>query len=220
MSAPIRQPAICVVTRARGRAGSSERDGLLARLTAAAEAGATMVQVRERQFDDRELLGFVRDVVDAVRPSGTLVLVNERTDIALAARADGVHLKSDAPSTADVRRIVPGAFLVGRSVHGDEEAAGVEAAGGCDYLFFGTVFPSASKSAGHPVAGLDGLEAVCRRVTLPVVAIGGISVERAPRVAAAGAAGVAAISLFAEAPDVGAKVRALADALTLPRERD
>lgn len=219
MSASIRRPVICVVTRARGRTASAERDALLSRLAAAAEAGATMVQVRERQFDDRELLAFVKQVVDAVRPSGTRVLVNDRTDIALAAGADGVHLKSDAPTVEDVRRIVPGGFLVGRSVHAPDEAVAVESSGGCDYLLFGTVFPSSSKSADHPIAGVEQLEAVCRRVSLPVVAIGGVSVERAPRVAAAGAAGVAAISLFAEAPDVGATVRALGDALTLQRGR-
>lgn len=211
----IRRPVICVVTRARGAAGSGERQALLARLADAAAAGATMVQVRERQFDDRTLVRFVAEVIEAVRPSGTLVLVNERTDLALAAGADGVHLKSDAPSVADVRRIVRDGFAIGRSVHGADEAAAVEAAGGCDYLFFGTVFPSSSKRLDHPVAGVDALETVCQRVTLPVVAIGGISVERAARVAAAGAAGVAAISLFTETPDPGATVRALADALTL-----
>lgn len=215
----IRRPAICVVTRGRGREASPERHTLIGRLAAAAEAGATMVQVRERQFDDRDLLCFVQQVVEAVRPAGAVVTVNERTDIALAAGADGVHLKSDAPSAADVRRIVPASFIVGRSVHSVVEAEAAEAAGGCDYLFFGTVFPSASKLPDHPVAGADQLASVCRAVGLPVIAIGGISIERAPRVAAAGAAGVAAISLFTDAGDLTATIQALADALTPSRGR-
>ena len=209
------RPAICVITRGRGRAGSPERAVLLERLAAAATAGATMVQVRERQFDDRELAAFVEEVVAAVKPAGAQVLVNDRVDIAIAAGADGVHLKSHAPAAADVRRIVAPEFVVGRSVHSAEEAAAVDQGGGCDYLFFGTVFPSASKPADHPVAGTEALEAVCRRVGLPVVAIGGMSVQRAPLVMSAGAAGIAAIALFADSPDIGATVRALRAALTL-----
>lgn len=209
-------PAICVITRGRGKSSSAERHAVIARLAGAAAAGATMVQVRERQLDDRELLAFVRQVIGAVRAAGTLVLVNERTDVALAAGADGVHLKSNAPAVADIRRIVPDWFVVGRSVHSEVEAARIESDGGCDYLLFGTVFPSVSKSADHPIAGVDALKAVCSRVQLPVIAIGGLSVERAPRILGAGAAGVAAISLFADAPDLAATVRALHAALTPP----
>lgn len=214
-----RLPAICIVTRVRGREGSAERAALLDRLERAARAGATMVQVRERQVDDRDLAGFVARLVDRVRPAGARVTVNDRTDIALAAGADGVHLKSQAPHAADVRRIVPAGFLIGRSVHAEEEAAAVAAAGGCDYLLFGTVFPSPSKPPDHPAAGVGALAAVCRRVPLPVLAIGGIGVDRAGAVVAAGAAGVAGISLFTDAVDVAATVRGLRDALTLPPRR-
>ncbi len=215
MSTPMERPIVCVVTRARGGRGTPERVGLLERLRSAAAAGATMIQIRERQFGDRDLAEFVRDVVDVAREAGTLVTVSDRTDIALAAAADGVHLKGDGPPPEDVRRIVPPGFIIGRSVHGDEEARTIESSAACDYLLFGTVFPSRSKPADHPIAGLDGLARVCRRVQIPVVAIGGLSVERAPDVAAAGAAGIAAISLFADAHDVGALVRDLRDALTV-----
>lgn len=210
-------PFICIVTRVRGAEGTEERRRLVERLAAGARAGASMVQIRERQFDDRQLMAFVQEVVAAVRPAGTRVLVNERTDVALAAGADGVHLKSDGPSAPDVRRIVPRDFLIGRSVHTEAEAAGVAAAGGCDYLIFGTVFPSTSKAGDHPVAGLEALRRTCAAVSLPVIAIGGLSVARAPDVRAAGAAGMAAISLFAEAPDIAAVTASLRDALTLPQ---
>ena len=216
---PLHLPAICVVTRVRGRERDAERDMLLDRLARAAAAGATMVQVRERQCDDRDLVVFVEQLIGRVRPSGARVLVNERTDVALAADADGVHLKSHAPPASDVRRIVPAGFLIGRSVHGDDEAAAVEAAGGCDYLLFGTVFPSASKPAGHPIAGSDALARVCGRVRLPVLAIGGITPDRVPAVVAAGASGIAAIGVFAEAVDMAAAVVRLRDALTLPPRR-
>jgi thiamine-phosphate pyrophosphorylase len=216
---PLRLPGLCIVTRARGRDGSVERHALLDRLAAAADAGATMVQVRERQFDDRDLLTFLQELIARVRPAGAQVMVNDRTDLAMAAGADGVHLKSHAPPTADVRRIAPPGFLIGRSVHGEDEAAAVEAAGGCDYLIFGTVFPSPSKPVDHPVAGVNGLAAVCRRVRLPVLGIGGITPERIGAVLDAGAAGIAAVSLFADADDVSATVGAVRDALTPPARR-
>ena len=209
-------PVICIVTRGRGAAGSDERRRLVERLAAGARAGASMVQIRERQFDDRRLLAFVREVVAAVRPAGMRVIVNERTDVALAAGADGVHLKSDGPPASDARRIVPRSCLIGKSVHSEAEASAVVAAGGCDYLIFGTVFPSPSKGGDHPVAGLDALRRTCAAVSIPVIAIGGISVARAPGVCAAGAAGMAAISLFAEAQDIAAVTTSLRDALTLP----
>jgi len=87
--------------------------------------------------------------------------------------------------------------------------------GACDYLLFGTVFPSRSKRSDHPIAGPDALARVCRRVTIPVVAIGGVSVERGADIAGAGATGAAAISLFRDAQDIGAVVRDLRDALTV-----
>ena len=212
----IQRPAICVITRGRGSADSPERAALIARLESAASAGATMIQIRERQFDDRALVQFAQQVVDAVRPHGVLVTLNERADIALASGAGGVHLKSDSPSVSDVRRIVSADFVVGRSVHSVEEAVAAGNSGGCDYLFFGTVFPSASKPSDHPIAGIDALERVCRRAALPVVAIGGLSGGRARAAMGAGAAGIAAISLFAESADVAATVREVRDALTLP----
>ncbi len=204
------------MTRGRGTSGSDERLKLVGRLAAAARAGADMIQIRERHFDDRVLLEFAREVIEAVRPLRTRVLINERTDIALASGADGVHLKSDGPGVPDVRRIVPDGFLIGRSVHAEREARAVQNDGGCDYLFFGTVFRSVSKPDDHPLAGLEGLRATCASVALPVIAIGGMSVARIPDVRAAGAGGIAAISLFAETPDIAGLTASIGDALTLP----
>jgi thiamine-phosphate pyrophosphorylase len=163
----------------------------------AARAGVDLVQIRERSFDAAALLQLTMRVRTALAGTSARCLVNERVDVALAAGADGVHLPASAPACARVRAVVPASFLVGRSVHGVDEAMAVEAAGGCDYLVFGTVFRSPSKPAGHPVAGLEALARVCRSVRLPVLAIGGITVDRFAEIAAAGAAGAAAIGLFA-----------------------
>jgi thiamine-phosphate pyrophosphorylase len=187
---------------------------LLDRLRSAAEAGATMIQVRERLLDDRALAFFVGELVARTRDTACRVVVNDRTDIALAAGADGVHLKDRSVTAADVRRLAPPPFIVGRSVHAEQDAWEAERAGGYDYLIFGTVFPSASKPDDHPIAGVDALRRVCARVALPVVAIGGVTPARAREIAAAGAAGAAAISLFAEAGDIAAAVASLRHALT------
>ena len=208
------RPIVCVITRARGVQGSPERATLVERLRSAALGGATMIQVRERLLDDRALAQFVRELVAATRDTACRVIVNDRTDIAIAAGAAGVHLKERSVMPRDVRRIVPHPFLVGRSVHTQEDAAVTEREGGCDYLFFGTVFPTASKPDQHPVAGVDALRAVCAHVSLPVVAIGGVTVGRAREIGAAGAAGAAAISLFTDAGDLPATVAAMRHALT------
>jgi thiamine-phosphate diphosphorylase len=125
------------------------------------------------------------------------MLVNDRIDVALAAGAGGVHLPGGAVSSARVRAIVPQSFLVGRSVHSAGEAIEAALDGGCDYLVFGSVFATRSKPAGHAVAGLDALAGVCAAVQLPVLAIGGITPARVPDLVRAGAAGIAAIGLFA-----------------------
>jgi thiamine-phosphate pyrophosphorylase len=207
-------PIVCVITRVRGDAGSRERAVLLDRLKAAAEAGASMIQVRERQVDDRACLHFAGELLHRAGATGCRILINERADIALASGAHGVHLKADGVNASRLRTIAGSDFLIGRSVHSTAEAIEAESDGGCDYLFFGTVFPSQSKAAGHPIAGVDALRDLCAQVSLPVVAIGGISLARTDEVARAGAKGVAAISLFAEAGDTAETVWSLRASLT------
>src|SRR5205085_3613747 len=141
---------------------------------------------------DRALVRLVRDMLDAVRGAGTRVLVNDRVDVAIAAGAGGVHLRADSAAASRVRAIAPPAFMIGRSVHSIAEVDEAVRDGGCDYLLFGTVFPSAGKYEGH-VAGIDALAAVCRRSPVPIVAIGGMNEERAREAAAAGTAGVAGV---------------------------
>jgi thiamine-phosphate diphosphorylase len=178
-------------------------------IAAAARAGVDVIQIRELQLDDRTLLALTVDAVAAVRGTAARVLVNGRPDIALAAGASGVHLRSHSIAASRVRTLAPPGFLIGRSVHSPAEAAVAEADGGCDYLTFGTVFASGSKPPGHPVAGIEALGRACASVRLPVVAIGGVTIDRAPAIAAAGASGVAAIGLFASAKDLSRTVAAL-----------
>ena len=213
------RPIVCVITRARGVRGSPERAALVSRMAAAAAAGASMIQIRERHLDDRSCVELARELVDATSGTSCLVTLNDRSDLAVAAGAAGVHLKSDSVSAADVRSIAPPGFVVGRSVHSPSEAIDAERGGGLDYLIFGTVFPTASKPGDYVIAGVEPLKEACARVSLPIVAIGGVTPARAAEVAQAGAAGVAAISFFAEARDMAEAVASLRAALTRHSER-
>ncbi|MEO8077338.1 MAG: thiamine phosphate synthase, partial [Acidobacteriota bacterium] len=136
-------PLLCLVTdrRAAGRP-------LLDIIRDAAHGGVDLIQIRERDLDGRALTALVRAAVDAAAGTGARIVVNDRLDVALAAGAAGVHLRADSFTAAEVRQLSPPGFIVGRSIHGEDEAAAIEAAGGCDYLTFGTVFPSA-RTRGH-----------------------------------------------------------------------
>ena len=187
-------PVVCLITDRR-RLGSSWQTALVVRVRAAARAGVHLVQVRERDLEGGALARLVSACVEAVRGTRTRILVNDRLDVALAAGAHGVHLRRDSFAAPRVHACVPAPFLVGRSVHSVADAVATTRAGGIDYLIFGTVFSSTSKPGGG-TAGLGALAAVTAATPIPVLAVGGMTVERARDAVAAGAAGIAAISMF------------------------
>jgi thiamine-phosphate pyrophosphorylase len=162
----------------------------------AARARVDVIQVRERDLSDADLVALVRAMVRATAGRGTKVLVNDRADIAIVGGAAGVHLRSDSASGARVRGVVPPGFVVGRSVHSVDDVDAAVADGAYDYLLFGTVFQSGGKPAPHQVAGLAGLAAACARSAIPVIAIGGIDTARVDDVMKTGAAGFAGVGMF------------------------
>ena len=189
---------LCLVTDrrrlARGAASpEAARACLLDQVRHAIDAGVDLIQVRERDLDAADLSALVRDIVGLARGTATQVVVNDRLDVALACGADGVHLRGDSIAPADARRLAASGFLVGRSVHTVDEAVRATDA---DYLIAGTVFPSASKPGNGPLLGLAGLKAIAAAVSVPVLAIGGVSVDRIGEIAVAAASGLAAIGLF------------------------
>lgn len=196
------RPVVCLVTdrtRIPHAGGTDGRPELVEFVRGAARAGVDLIQIRERDLTARDLYGLVCACVKATARTGAYLLVNDRIDVALAAGAAGVHLRSDSPDGSRVRRIAPAGFLVGRSVHGPDEAVAVVKNGKVDYLIAGTVFPTPSKPGTHEYLGLEGLRGVVRRVNVPVLAIGGVTSSTIVAVAATGAAGFAAIGLFADA---------------------
>jgi thiamine-phosphate pyrophosphorylase len=182
----------------RHRFGHQGEAALIRRVTAAARAGIHLIQIRERDMADGALLALVARAVEAVRGTRTRILVNDRLDVAIAAGAHGVHLRGNSAPAPRVRAAVPASFLIGRSVHSRDEIARVLDQGGTDYLLFGTVFATASKPD-RPGTGLAGLLAAVNEAKgVPVLAIGGVTVDNASHLAPTRCAGFAAIGQFAD----------------------
>lgn len=208
---------ICLVTdRRRLSSGPDNVDRLVEQVGAAGRARIDLVQVRERDLGTRALVALVGRCVQAVAGSGTKVVVNDRADVAMAAGAHGVHLRADSIDASAARRLLGSDALIGRSVHSPAEAAAATSGGGVDYLIFGTLYETPSKETGHRLTTLDALHAACSAADgVPVLAIGGLTLERSADVARAGAAGIAGIGLFISPADVPGEhhLHAVADAL-------
>lgn len=157
--------------------------------------GVDLIQIREKDLDTRDLLRLTRCVLELPNLHGARILVNSRVDVALASGAHGVHLPGNSIAPARLRSIVPAGFLIGVSCHEIAEVRRAEAEG-ADLVVYGPMFPPRSKSDSRPAKGVEALEQVCRSVRIPVYALGGVTEANAPRLIAAGAAGVAGISLF------------------------
>ena len=178
----------------------------------AAKAGVDWIQLREKDLAGRELAGMTARAM-ACAGNDTAILVNDRADVACALGASGVHLGGHSLPPEEARRLVNYCcagkdFLVGVSAHSLEGAVQSEQAG-ADYVIFGPVFATPSKAGFGPPQGVQRLQEVSEQLTIPVLAIGGITLENAKDCSAAGAAGIAAIRLFQDAADLQTLVKEL-----------
>jgi len=172
---------------------------------AAIRGGVTLVQLREKERGDGETYRVGMELRDLVRRAGAAFFVNDRTDLALALAADGVHVgQGDLPVDA-VRRIAPG-LLIGASSHDLESARRVQAA---DYVAFGPVFPTPSKEDAAAPTGVAALRQAAAEISRPLVAIGGIDAANAAQLKNSGVAGLAVISAILGASDPEAAARRL-----------
>ena len=189
--------AVLDVEQLKGRSLGAVLEGLL-------QGGVSIVQLRAKALPAGEFLGLAREARRQTRVHNCLLIINDRVDIALAARADGVHLGQDDLPLAVARRLM-GANLVGISTHDVEQARAAES-GGADYIGFGPIFGTRTKETGYAPRGLAMLREVRQAVKIPLVAIGGITETNVTQVWQSGADACAMISDLLRAEDIAAKV--------------
>ncbi len=211
-------PILCYVTDRKALPAHPACSDLLLllrrRIQLALDSGVDWIQIREKDLQGRALFELAASIPPSpAQPRGRIrILINDRLDVACAAGAGGVHLGANSLPVKIVKhwrsQSARADFLIGTSCHSIEDAIRAEH-DGADYVFFGPLFHTPSKERFGPPQGLPALAAVCRAVKIPVLAIGGVDLSNAGRCIGAGAAGIAAIRLFQNAPDVAELVNAL-----------
>jgi thiamine-phosphate pyrophosphorylase len=219
-----RAPILCYVTDRRSLTPEhhDQNKALLKRIATAGAVGVDWIQIREKDLSAKELSFLTRDAfaqtkqINERNGQASRILVNERLDVAWSERAGGVHLGEQSLPVHDVRKWLDarpdlaegGIFLLGVSSHSVQAAASA-ARSGADYIFFGPVFATPSKASFGPPQGLQRLAEACSAVSIPVLAIGGITLDNAYDCVTAGAAGIAAIRLFQDAENLASVVTEL-----------
>ena len=214
-------PILCYVTDRQTLSITNALDGreaFLQKIQEATAAGIDWIQIREKDISGKECAALTGAAIEraTAAPTGprpTRIFVNDRLDVAFSQAAGGVHLGENSLPVEEARkfadsRIRPQNFLIGVSCHSVEAAANA-AQGGASYVFFGPVFATPSKVPYGTPQGLFRLSQVCRAVSLPVIAIGGVTLENAASCLSAGASGIAAIRLFQDVQDVASLVKTL-----------
>lgn len=180
----------------------------------AINAGLPAVQLRERDLSMCELLPLAQEIQSITMSHTVPLIVNDRVDLMMALNLDGVHLRSDSLPPFPVRHLIGPHRLIGVSTHSVEDVCRANSSG-ADYVVFGPIFETPSKRPFGPPLGLDLLADICRRSSIPVFAIGGITCERVRDVRRAGAHGVAVIGALLTRDDIDEAVREFRDALKM-----
>jgi thiamine-phosphate pyrophosphorylase len=178
----------------------------------AARAGCQFIQIREKDLSAKALAAFTRAAIERARPHGARVLVNDRFDVAMAAGADGVHLRVSSIPAREVRAIAAKKglddFLIGVSTHSTAEARLAEE-GDADFIVCGPVYDTPSKRDFGAPLGLERFAEICGVVKIPVLAIGGVNLSNYCEPLRCGAAGLAAIGLFTDVENLDQTIRSI-----------
>jgi len=177
-----------------------------------AAGGASLIQLREKKASPREFYEAAREAMLIGRRLGVRIIINDRVDIAIAVGADGVHLGQDDLPPDRVRSLLGEGPIIGFSTHTLEQALAADSAP-VDYVAIGPVFHTSTKEKPDAVVGLEALSEIKRRISKPLVAIGGVTLDRARSVIASGADSVAIISDLLSTGDITERTRALAGLL-------
>ena len=199
-------PCLCLVTDRR----LVGLETLVSQVAQAVAGGVNLVQLREKDLSGRALLKLASELRAAIGHSA-LLLINERVDVAAAARADGVQLGEDALPAKAAREILGPEALIGRSVH-SEQGAQLAEAEGADFLLVGAMYATSSHP-GHEPAGPELIKRIAASCNIPLMGIGGINEANLGPILEAGAQGVAVISSILAAPDPEQAARSLSQAM-------
>jgi thiamine-phosphate pyrophosphorylase len=176
---------------------------------AAVRGGATMVQLREKEASQEEVIRLGREILAVTRRYGALLIINDHPAVAKAVGADGAHVGREDPSVEETRALLGPDAIIGASCYGDVTRAIAAEQASANYVAFGTPFPSPTKTKRTDIS-LGIFQEVKQHVKAPVFAIGGITIDNAHQVIDAGADGIAVVSGVFAAADVEAASRALA----------
>ena len=171
------------------------------------DGGATFIQLREKELDNEHFLEEAKQLKELCAEYKVPFVINDNVDIAIAMDADGVHVGQSDMETGDVRAKLGTDKIIGVSAHTVEQAILAEKRG-ADYLGVGAVFPTGSKDDADDVSH-ETLKAICEAVNIPVIAIGGITVDNTPQLAGTGICGIAVISAIYAQPDIVAATKEL-----------
>jgi thiamine-phosphate pyrophosphorylase len=177
-----------------------------------AAGGASLIQLREKRASPREFYGSALEAMSAARRLGVQIIINDRADIAIAVKADGVHLGQDDLPPDNARRLLGENRIIGFSTHTLEQALAAELAP-VDYIAIGPVFRTSTKEKPHAVVGLETITEVRGRIAKPLVAIGGITLDTGQSVIEAGANSVAVVSDLLSAGVIAERTRLFLDSL-------
>lgn len=183
------------------------KQSLAEQVAAALRGGVTCVQLREKELDEERFLREAEEIFSLCKRYRVPFFINDNVALALRCHADGVHVGQDDMDVAEVRRLVGQEMMIGVSVHTVEEAR-TAAEGGADYLGVGAMFATSTKTDASLVTK-ETLRAICDAVSIPVVAIGGISKANLLELAGTGVDGVALVSAIFSAADIAAECRRL-----------
>ena len=205
---------LCVITDVRLARGHDH----VAIAEAALAGGADMIQLRDKTGNLRDLLPQAQTIQALCRARGAVFIVNDRVDLALAADADGAHVGQEDLPAASARRLLGPGRLMGVSTHNLVEVEAAQQVG-ADYIGFGPMFATGTKDTAYTPRGLEALRGIRRAVSLPILAIGGISLENVSLVIEAGATAPAVISAVVAAPDIAAAAAAFRQRVAAAKAR-
>ena len=177
-----------------------------------AAGGASLIQLREKRASPREFYRAALEAVSMARRLGVRIIINDRVDIAIAVNADGVHLGQDDLPPDKARVLLGASRIIGYSTHSLEQALAADLAP-IDYVAIGPVLQTATKERPYPIVGLETVREVRRRISKPLVAIGGITLDRARAIVEAGADSIAVIADLLSARDIAERTRSFLDSL-------